>query len=303
KMSINFYSQLKKNLQGELRENFDLSKSNWLGIGGKANFFFKPKDLNDLQIFLRNNNQHFPIIVIGSGSNLLIRDKGFEGVVIKFGKNFDYIKINNEIINCGPATQKTLLAETAANNNLTGFEFLYCIPGTIAGGIVMNSGCYGSDISKIVLSISVIDMNGEIKIINNKDINFSYRKSSLTKNQIITNIEMKGSFLKKEKVIEIMRNLKNKKDFEQPQKIKTGGSTFKNPRDSDKKAWELIKESGCADLRVGGIKLSKLHCNFLENLDGATSEDAENLIENIKQQVFKKTNINLELELEVVGKK
>ncbi|NCU54516.1 MAG: UDP-N-acetylmuramate dehydrogenase [Candidatus Fonsibacter ubiquis] len=302
-MSINFYSQLKKNLQGELRENFDLSKSNWLGIGGKANFFFKPKDLNDLQIFLRNNNQHFPIIVIGSGSNLLIRDKGFEGVVIKFGKNFDYIKINNEIINCGPATQKTLLAETAANNNLTGFEFLYCIPGTIAGGIVMNSGCYGSDISKIVLSISVIDMNGEIKIINNKDINFSYRKSSLTKNQIITNIEMKGSFLKKEKVIEIMRNLKNKKDSEQPQKIKTGGSTFKNPRNSDKKAWELIKESGCADLRVGGIKLSKLHCNFLENLDGATSEDAENLIENIKQQVFKKTNINLELELEVVGKK
>ena len=302
-MSINFYSQLKKNLQGELRENFDLSKSNWLGIGGKANFFFKPKDLNDLQIFLRNNNQHFPIIVIGSGSNLLIRDKGFEGVVIKFGKNFDYIKINNEIINCGPATQKTLLAETAANNNLTGFEFLYCIPGTIAGGIVMNSGCYGSDISKIVLSISVIDMNGEIKIINNKDINFSYRKSSLTKNQIITNIEMRGSFLKKEKVIEIMRNLKNKKNFEQPQKIKTGGSTFKNPRNSDKKAWELIKESGCADLRVGGIKLSKLHCNFLENLDGATSEDAENLIENIKQQVFKKTNINLELELEVVGKK
>jgi UDP-N-acetylmuramate dehydrogenase len=302
-MSINFYSQLKKNLQGELRENFDLSKSNWLGIGGKANFFFKPKDLNDLQIFLRNNNQHFPIIVIGSGSNLLIRDKGFEGVVIKFGKNFDYIKINNEIINCGPATQKTLLAETAANNNLTGFEFLYCIPGTIAGGIVMNSGCYGSDISKIVLSISVIDMNGDIKIINNKDINFSYRKSSLTKNQIITNIEMKGSFLKKEKVIEIMRNLKNKKDFEQPQKIKTGGSTFKNPSNSDKKAWELIKDSGCADLRVGGIKLSKLHCNFLENLDGATSEDAENLIENIKQQVFKKTNINLELELEVVGKK
>lgn len=302
-MSINFYSQLKKNLQGELRENFDLSKSNWLGIGGKANFFFKPKDLNDLQIFLRNNNQHFPIIVIGSGSNLLIRDKGFEGVVIKFGKNFDYIKINNEIINCGPATQKTLLAETAANNNLTGFEFLYCIPGTIAGGIVMNSGCYGSDISKIVLSISVIDMNGEIKIINNKDINFSYRKSSLTKNQIITNIEMRGSFLKKEKVIEIMRNLKNQKDFEQPQKIKTGGSTFKNPRNSDKKAWELIKESGCADLRVGGIKLSKLHCNFLENLDGATSEDAENLIENIKKQVFKKTNINLELELEVVGKK
>lgn len=302
-MSTNFYSQLKKNLQGELRENFDLSKSNWLGIGGKANFFFKPKDLNDLQIFLRNNNQHFPIIVIGSGSNLLIRDKGFEGVVIKFGKNFDYIKINNEIINCGPATQKTLLAETAANNNLTGFEFLYCIPGTIAGGIVMNSGCYGSDISKIVLSISVIDMNGDIKIINKKDINFSYRKSSLTKNQIITNIEMKGSFLKKEKVIEIMRNLKNKKDFEQPQKIKTGGSTFKNPSNSDKKAWELIKESGCADLRVGGIKLSKLHCNFLENLDGATSEDAENLIENIKQQVFKKTNINLELELEVVGKK
>ena len=302
-MSINFYSQLKKNLQGELRENFDLSKSNWLGIGGKAKFFFKPKDLKDLQIFLKNNNQHLPIIVVGSGSNLLIRDKGFDGVAIKFGKDFDYIKINNDIINCGPATQKSLLAEYAANNNLTGFEFLYCIPGTIAGGVVMNSGCYGSDISKVVLSISVIDMNGEIKIINNKDINFSYRHSSLTKNQIITNIEMKGSFLEKQKILEIMKNLKNKKDSEQPQKIKTGGSTFKNPKNSEKKAWQLIKESGCADLRVGGIKLSNLHCNFLENLDKASSEDAENLIEKIKKEVFKKTNVNLELELEVVGKK
>jgi UDP-N-acetylmuramate dehydrogenase len=302
-MSINFYSELKKNLQGELRENFDLSKSNWLGIGGKANFFFKPKDLKDLQIFLRNNNRHFPIIVIGSGSNLLIRDKGFDGVVIKFGKDFDYIKINNNIINCGPATQKSLLAEYAANNNLTGFEFLYCIPGTVAGGVVMNSGCYGSDISKVVLSISVIDMNGEIKIINNKDISFSYRHSSLTKNQIITNIEMKGSFLEKQKVLEIMKNLKNKKDSEQPQKIKTGGSTFKNPKNSEKKAWQLIKESGCADLRVGGIKLSNLHCNFLENLDKASSDDAENLIQNIQREVFKKTNINLELELEVVGTK
>ena len=302
-MSINFYSELKKNLQGELRENFDLSKSNWLGIGGKANFFFKPKDLKDLQIFLRNNNRHFPIIVIGSGSNLLIRDKGFDGVVIKFGKDFDYKKINNNIINCGPATPKSILAEYAANNNLTGFEFLYCIPGTVAGGVVMNSGCYGSDISKVVLSVTVIDMNGEIKIISNKDINFSYRHSSLTKNQIITNIEMKGSFLENQKILEIMRNLKNKKDTEQPQKIKTGGSTFKNPKNSDKKAWQLIKESGCADLRVGRIKLSNLHCNFLENLDKASSEDAENLIEKIKKEVFKKTNVNLELELEVVGKK
>ena len=302
-MGINFYSQLKKNIQGELREDFDLSKSNWLGIGGKAKFFFKPKNLKDLQIFLRNNNQHLPIIVIGSGSNLLIRDKGFDGVVIKFGKDFDYIKINNDIINCGPATQKSLLAEYAANNNLTGFEFLYCIPGTIAGGVIMNSGCYGSDISKVVLSISVIDMNGEIKIIDNKDINFSYRHSSLTKNQIITNIEMKGSSLEKNKVLEIMKNLKNKKDLEQPQKIKTGGSTFKNPNNSNKKAWQLIKESGCADLKVGGIKLSNLHCNFLENLGKASSEDAENLIENIKKEVFKKTNINLELELEVVGTK
>jgi UDP-N-acetylmuramate dehydrogenase len=302
-MSINFYSELKKNLKGELRENFDLSKSNWLGIGGKANFFFKPKDLKDLQIFLRNNNKHFPIIVIGSGSNLLIRDKGFDGVVIKFGKDFDYKKINNNIINCGPATPKSILAEYAANNNLTGFEFLYCIPGTVAGGVVMNSGCYGSDISKVVLSVTVIDMNGEIKIISNKDINFSYRHSSLTKNQIITNIEMQGSFLENQKILEIMKNLKDKKDTEQPQKIKTGGSTFKNPKNSDKKAWQLIKESGCADLRVGRIKLSNLHCNFLENLDKASSEDAENLIEKIKKEVFKKTNVNLELELEVVGKK
>ena len=302
-MNINFNSQLKKNLQGELRENFDLSKSNWLGIGGEAKFFFKPKDLKDLQILLRNNNHHLPIIVIGSGSNLLIRDKGFNGIAIKFGKDFDYIKINNEIINCGPSTQKSFLAEQAANNNLTGFEFLYCIPGTVAGGVVMNSGCYGDDMSKIVTSISIIDMSGEIKIINNKDINFAYRHSSITKNQIITNVEMKGARLDKKKILENMKNLRNKKDTEQPQKIKTGGSTFKNPKDSNKKAWQLIKESGCSDLRIGDVKLSNLHCNFLENLGKASSKDVENLINNIKEEVFKKTNINLELELEVIGEK
>jgi UDP-N-acetylmuramate dehydrogenase len=302
-MNINFNSQLKKNLQGELRENFDLSKSNWLGIGGEAKFFFKPKDLKDLQILLRNNNHHLPIIVIGSGSNLLIRDKGFNGIAIKFGKDFDYIKINNEIINCGPSTQKLFLAEQAANNNLTGFEFLYCIPGTVAGGVVMNSGCYGDDMSKIVTSISIIDMSGKIKIINNKDINFAYRHSSITKNQIITNVEMKGARLDKQKILENMKNLRNKKDTEQPQKIKTGGSTFKNPKDSNKKAWQLIKESGCSDLRIGDVKLSNLHCNFLENLGKASSKDVENLINNIKEEVFKKTNINLELELEVIGEK
>jgi len=302
-MNINFNSQLKKNLQGELRENFDLSKSNWLGIGGEAKFFFKPKDLKDLQILLRNNNHHLPIIVIGSGSNLLIRDKGFNGIAIKFGKDFDYIKINNEIINCGPSTQKLFLAEQAANNNLTGFEFLYCIPGTVAGGVVMNSGCYGDDMSKIITSISIIDMSGEIKIINNKDINFAYRHSSITKNQIITNVEMKGARLDKQKILENMKNLRNKKDTEQPQKIKTGGSTFKNPKDSNKKAWQLIKESGCSDLRIGDVKLSNLHCNFLENLGKASSKDVENLINNIKEEVFKKTNINLELELEVIGEK
>ena len=302
-MNINFNSQLKKNLQGELRENFDLSKSNWLGIGGEAKFFFKPKDLKDLQILLRNNNQHLPIIVIGSGSNLLIRDKGFNGIAIKFGKDFDYIKINNEIINCGPSTQKSFLAEQAANNNLSGFEFLYCIPGTVAGGVVMNSGCYGDDMSKIITSISIIDMSGEIKIINNKDINFAYRHSSITKNQIITNVEMKGARLDKQKILENMKNLRNKKDTEQPQKIKTGGSTFKNPKDSNKKAWQLIKESGCSDLRIGDVKLSNLHCNFLENLGKASSKDVENLINNIKEEVFKKTNINLELELEVIGEK
>ena len=302
-MNINFNSQLKKNLQGELRENFDLSKSNWLGIGGEAKFFFKPKDLKDLQILLRNNNHHLPIIVIGLGSNLLIRDKGFNGIAIKFGKDFDYIKINNEIINCGPSTQKLFLAEQAANNNLTGFEFLYCIPGTVAGGVVMNSGCYGDDMSKIVTSISIIDMSGKIKIINNKDINFAYRHSSITKNQIITNVEMKGARLDKQKILENMKNLRNKKDTEQPQKIKTGGSTFKNPKDSNKKAWQLIKESGCSDLRIGDVKLSNLHCNFLENLGKASSKDVENLINNIKEEVFKKTNINLELELEVIGEK
>jgi UDP-N-acetylmuramate dehydrogenase len=302
-MNTNFYSQLKKNIDGDLRENFDLSKSNWLGIGGKARFFFKPKNLKDLQIFIINNNKQFPIIVIGSGSNLLIRDKGFNGVVIKFGKAFDYININNSILNCGPSTQKSFLSESAANSNLSGFEFLYCIPGTVAGGVIMNSGCYGSDMSKIVSSVSIIDINGDIKILQNKDINFAYRSSSISKNDIITNIEMRGSILRKEEILNKMKELKAKKDSDQPQKIKTGGSTFKNPINTDKKAWQLIKESECSNLIVGDVKLSNLHCNFLENLGKATSDDVELLIEKVKEKVFKKFNINLELELEVVGEK
>ncbi len=299
----NIFLELKKNLVGEFRESFDLSKSTWLNIGGEARFFFIPKDIKDLQTLIKNNNNKLPIKIIGSGSNLLIRDKGFDGIIIKFGKEFDYVTLKKNILSCGPSTLKSTVARFALDNNLKNLEFLNCIPGTVAGGIIMNSGCYGSDMSKIVKTVTVIDNFGVINILTNKQINFSYRNSSIKQFHIIINVDMEGVNSDKSKILKTMETLKSKKTIDQPQRIKTGGSTFKNPINSKKKAWQLIKDSDCSDFSVGNIKLSKIHCNFLENTGNATSDDAELLINKIKLEVKKKTNINLELELEVIGNK
>ena len=292
-------SELKK-LFVNTRKNEDLSKFSWFNLGGPAELFFRPNAIEELSSFLINNNKK--IHVLGAGSNTLIRNGGIKGVTLKLGSNFSYTKVINEkFIEVGSATLDKNLSNFATNNSISGFEFLSCIPGSVGGAIKMNSGCYGEDISKILISVKIMDKQGKIKILNGEEINFRYRGCDLLDEFIILSAVFKGKKSTKELVEKKQTNLINKKKHSQPSQIKTCGSTFKNP--STKKAWELIKEAGCQNITIGDAKISEKHCNFFVNNGKASSSDIEDLIKKVKDQVLAKTGVELELEIKVVGVK
>jgi len=284
-------------------ENEKLSTYNWFNLGGPAKILFKLQSIDELKRFLKDNKKkNYKIHVLGAGSNTLFRDGGFDGIVIKLGNNFSYTKlIKEDEIEVGAATMDRKLSDFATENSLSGFEFLSCIPGSIGGATVMNSGCYGEDISKIFLSLRAINFEGEIESFNKDQIKFFYRGSSLKENLIILSTVFKGKISDKKKIFEKQTNLINKKKESQPTRVKTCGSTFKNP--ANKKAWELIKLSECSDLKMGGASISQKHSNFFLNNGNASSSDIESLIYQVKEKVFKKTGIDLELEIKIIGKK
>ena len=267
-----------------LKENVNLSNYSWFNLGGKADYFFKAEDKIQLINFLKEaKKNNLDITIIGAGSNTLFRDNGVRGAVIKLGKNFSYTElIDKDIINVGSATLDRKIADFAKNNNLANLEFLSCIPGSIGGGIIMNSGCYDNDISKVLISIRAIDKNNFSEIeIKKKDINFLYRGTNLSNNLIIISAKLKGKLGKKEDIEKIQKNLINKKKLDQPSQIKTCGSTFKNIS-KVKKAWMLIKEAGCERLKEGDAMISEKHCNFVNN-GNAKSSDIESLINKVKK--------------------
>ncbi len=279
----------------------DLSKYNWFNLGGPADIFFKPENKEQLKSFLKEIKQKsYNVYILGAGSNTLIRDSGIKGIVIKLGSKFSEIKLlEKDTIEVGAGILDRKVADFAQNNCISNLEFLSCIPGSIGGAIIMNSGCYGTDISKILLSIKVIDENGEEKEIPNKDINFCYRGSAIPKNYIILSAILKGSNSPKNSIEKKQKELIQRKKDSQPSQVKTGGSTFKN--DSTKKAWQLIKESGCEKFSVGDAKISEKHCNFFINNGKAKTSDIEALIAKVKNQVKSKTGISLELEIKIIG--
>ncbi len=300
---MNFISQIKKQKNfflGKIEFDSSLSKYSWFNLGGSAKVIFKPKSLNDLSLFLKNIKGYSKIKIIGRGSNILIRDGGFNGVVIKLGESFSHMSMfdQNTIITGASCLDKNV-SNFAYENSLTGFEFLSCIPGTIGGGIRMNSGCYGEDISQILLSVQVMDLEGKIRVIKSSEIDFFYRGSNLDNNLIFISATLKGKKENKSKIKSKIEKLINKKKKDQPSKIKTCGSTFKNPKGN--KAWKLIKDSECAGITVGDACISKKHCNFFINKGNAKSKDLEDLINKVKRKVFNKTGINLELELHIIG--
>ena len=288
---------------GSLSQNVKLANYSWFNLGGNAEYFFKPKDKTELIKFLIEAKKNkIKTIFLGAGSNTLFRDSGFKGAVIKLGKSFSYTKlINGDTIEGGAGTLDRKVADFAKENNLTNFEFLSCIPGTIGGAIIMNSGCYNDDISQILISIKAIDKTNFQEIeIKKKDIDFIYRGTNLSHDLIIISAKFKGLINKKEVIEKKQYNLIERKKLSQPSQIKTCGSTFKNIS-KDKKAWMLIKEAGCEKFAEGEACMSEKHCNFFVNKGKARSIDIENLIQKVRKKVYEKTKINLELEIKIVG--
>ena len=288
---------------GKLLFDYDLKRTNWFNIGGRAKAFFKPENLNDLVNFLRNFGSKEKIFILGIGSNILIKDHGFDGVVVKLGKNFSNISfLRNNTIIAGSATLDKKVAEFASENSVGGLEFLSCIPGSIGGGIRMNSGCFGVEFKDILLSVQAIDRAGKVLTIPSSGIKFGYRAIDLPKDLIFLSASFKGQFKKKDIVKKDIEILKAKKDETQPTQVKTGGSTFKNPiKQTDKKVWQLIKSSVPNNTSFGDATISEKHFNFFVNKNKATFQEMKKLIDFVKKNVKKKTGINLDLEIEIVG--
>jgi len=292
-----------KKFEDSFRSNVNLSNYSWFNLGGNAEYFYKSKNKNQLIEFLKEAKLNkIKTTILGAGSNTLFRDKGVKGVVIKLIKEFSYIKlINKNILDVGAATLDRKVADFAKDNDLENFEFLSCIPGSIGGAIIMNSGCYNNDISKILISVTAIDKSKLTEVeIKKEDIKFLYRGTNLPEDLIIISAKLQGSIGKKVEIEKKQNYLIKKKKLSQPSQIKTCGSTFKNIND-DKKAWMLIKESGCEKFKEGDAIISEKHCNFFVNNGNAKSLDIENLIKKVKQRVLEKTGINLELEIKIIG--
>ena len=301
-MKLDQLKELLINFGENVKFNYDLKKKNWFNIGGKTKVFFKAANLKDLIHFLKKLKNQEKIFILGAGSNVLITDELFDGVVIKLSKDFNNISLlGDDILIAGSGVLDKTLSEFAMENNLSGFEFLSCIPGTIGGGIRMNAGCFGSEFKDILLSIQAIDKLGNVVTIPRKNIEFDYRKNNLSNDLIFLSASFKGKKSEFLKIRNETNRLKTKKNKNQPNKIKTSGSTFKNPiKQTEKKVWQLIEESVSLDKSFGDAYISKKHCNFFVNKGNASFEDMSKLINYVSETVMKKTGILLEKEIKIL---
>ncbi len=301
-MEINHLKKILYEFGSNVKFDQDLKRKNWFNIGGRSKVFYTAENLIELIKFLKILNNKEKIFILGAGSNTLINDKLFDGIVIKLSKNFNNISLLGEdIIIAGGAVTDKSLSDFAMDNNLSGFEFLSCIPGTIGGGIRMNAGCFGKEFKDILLSIQAIDKSGNLKTIPSKEIKFEYRKNDLPEDLIFLSASFKGA---KSNITDIKNEiikLKTKKERNQPTKIKTSGSTFKNPKSqTEKKVWELIKQSVSLDKSFGDAGISEKHCNFFVNRGNAKFEDMKKLIDFVAKSVLEKTGIKLEKEIKIL---
>ena len=296
--------------RGKLTDNQMLSDLTWLRVGGPAEYFFQPSDLEDLMYFLSNMPDNISLFPIGVGSNLLVRDGGIKGVVIRLGKGFNSIEVSNGLVVAGAAALDSVVARRAADNGYD-LTFLRTIPGSIGGALKMNAGCYGKYISDYFVSAKAVNRSGEVVKLEKTDVLFSYRNTDLSSDLVVVSVTFAPPSGKVEVLHEKMRIQKEKRDSEQPTKEITAGSTFRNPcgfsssghinEDHEFKAWKVIEDAGLRGFQMGAAKMHEKHPNFLTNTGGATASELEEFGELVRKRVFKNSGIDLKWEIIRVG--
>ena len=287
--------------KGSLVENVPLSDLTWFGVGGAAEVMFRPVDENDLIFFLKNKPRNISTTVIGVGSNILIRDGGVPGVVIRLGTPFASHSFDGELIKCGASSLNINISKEAMKKGVGGLEFLSGIPGTLGGSVKMNAGAFGKEIKDVLVAATIIDSTGKKHELSVEDIGFSYRKCLIPNDWIITSVLLRGYKEYPDKIAIKIQEYRKIREETQPIGARTGGSTFKNPEGL--KAWKLIEKAGCKGLRRGGAMISEKHCNFIINTGGATALDIEELGEEVRRRVKAINFIDLEWEIRRIGVK
>ncbi len=284
-------------VRGVYRENVELKS--WFDVGGKAEILFRPADIADLRDFLKNCPKEIPINILGAASNVIVRDEGVKGVVIRLSGEFAKIVQEEGNIRAGAAALCGNVALFSRNAALDKLEFLTGIPGSIGGAIAMNGGCYGSDVSQILISATVIDFDGNLIELKNSDFGFFYRGNKISKNFIFVEAVLKGEKSTAEIVSQKISELNKQREQAQPIRAKTGGSTFKNPQNNS--AWKLIDEAGCRGMIEGDAQISEKHCNFMINRGKASANNLIDLGNKVKKLVKEKSGIDLEWEIKILG--
>ena len=285
---------------GKLTANAPLAPLVWFKSGGSAQWLFEPKDLDDLQSFLRNLDPATPVMALGLGSNMIVRDGGVAGVVVRLGKAFAKVKpVDGITLDCGGGASGILVSSTARDTAISGLEFLRSIPGTVGGFVRMNGGAYGGEVKDILVDCDVILRDGQLANLTAEELRYSYRHSELPEGAIVVSARFRGKPGEPSSIQAEMDRISESREASQPLRSKTGGSTFKNP--DGHKAWQLVDDAGCRGLQIGGAQVSEKHTNFLINTGEASSADIEALGEEVRRRVLAKSGIDLQWEIQRVG--
>ncbi|MBV7259325.1 UDP-N-acetylmuramate dehydrogenase [Erythrobacter crassostreae] len=289
------------NIRGDLTCKAPLAKLVWFKTGGQADWLFEPADLDDLKLFMECLGGTTPVMALGLGSNLIIRDGGVPGVVVRLGKPFAGVEVTGELeVTCGGGAPGILAASKARDAGIAGMEFLRGIPGTVGGFVRMNGGAYGREVADILIDCDVIMPDGELVKLPVADLQYTYRHSALPESAVVVSARFNGTPGDPRDIGEEMDRIAKAREESQPLRTKTGGSTFKNPDGG--KAWQLVDEAGCRGFQMGGAQVSEKHTNFLINTGNATSADIEALGEEVRERVYKQSGVTLEWEIQRVGR-
>lgn len=286
-------------VRGRLTENAAIGHMTWFGVGGPAEVLFKPEDRDDLAQFIAACPADIPVTVLGVASNLIVRDGGIPGVVIRMGREFAQITAEDTVVTAGAAALDINVALTAAKHHIAGLEFLSGIPGTIGGALRMNAGAYGGETKDVLRHADVLLRDGSIKTMTGAEMGLAYRHNDLPDDVIFLSATFDGQKGVQADIESRMDDIKTKRGETQPIKTKTGGSTFANPEGH--KAWQLVDSAGCRGLQIGGAQVSELHCNFLLNTGGATAADIERLGEEVRKRVAENSGVMLRWEIKRIG--